>query len=324
MYSVEWEVSTCGPAPVKRRPVVGKIEKSGLTFAAMRITVFSRGPQLYSTRRLVEAAETAGHEVEVVDHARCSPFVQGSKSQLLHNGSPLRLGQVAIPRIGANITQRGAAVIRQLDVLGVPHTLSAAALLLARDKSCCLQELTRHGVDVPRTVLCHSVFEARMVARRLGPFPVVVKLLESTHGVGVALAHNLYQLERLVEGFLQLQESVLLQEYIRESEGRDVRAFVVGGKVVAAMERRAAAGEFRANMHRGATAEGIQLRPEEHELVLRTAELVGVEVAGVDLIASKRGPLVMEVNASPGLEGIEGATRVDIAGAIVKYAVSKV
>ena len=289
----------------------------------MRMTVFSRGPSLYSTRRLVEAGAARGHEIEVVDHALCSPFLNGPKSALLHNGAPLRLGQVAIPRIGANITSRGVSIIRQLDVLGVPHTLDADALLLARDKSCCLQRLTAAGIDVPRTVLCFSIFEARLIAKKLAPFPVVVKLLESTHGVGVALAHNMHQLQRLVEGFLQLQNSVLLQEYVRESQGKDVRAFVVGDRIVATMERTAAAGEFRANMHRGASAVPIELSAEDQALVLRTAALIGVEVAGVDLIPSKRGHLVMEVNASPGLEGIEGATGIDIAGAIVEYAASK-
>ena len=290
----------------------------------MRMTVFSRGPGLYSTRRLVEAGEQRGHEVEVVDHALCSMYLGGSKSALLHNGSPLRLGEVAIPRIGANITSRGVSIIRQLDVLGIPHTLPADALLLARDKSCCLQQLTTAGIDVPRTVLCFSIFEARLVAKKLAPFPVVVKLLESTHGVGVALAHNMFQLERLVEGFLQLQDRVLLQEYIRESRGSDIRALVVGRRIVATMERTAAEGEFRANMHRGASAKPMQLRAEDEALVLRTAALIGVEVAGVDLIPSKRGYLVMEVNASPGLEGIEGTTGVDIAGAIIEHAASKV
>ncbi|CAH1000231.1 Ribosomal protein S6--L-glutamate ligase [Neolewinella maritima] len=290
----------------------------------MRITVFSRGPSLYSTRRLVEAAEQQDHSVDIVDHALCSPFLNGSKSALLHNGSALRIGQVAIPRIGANITHRGVSIIRQLNVLGIPHTLSADALLLARDKSCCLQRLTEAGIDVPRTVLCHSIFEARLIAKKLAPFPVVVKLLESTHGVGVALAHNMHQLQRLVEGFLQLQPSVLLQEYVRESEGKDIRALVVGDRIVAAMERTAAPGEFRANMHRGATATSVTLSAEDQRTVLRTAALIGVEVAGVDLISSKRGALVMEVNASPGLEGIETATGVDIAGAIIEYAVRKV
>ncbi|PPK86424.1 SSU ribosomal protein S6P modification protein [Neolewinella xylanilytica] len=290
----------------------------------MRITVFSRGPGLYSTRRLVEAGEQRGHAISVVDHSLCSPYADGEKSSILMNGLPFDEPEVAIPRIGANITTRGVALIRQLDVMGVPHVLDANALLLARDKMSCLQRLTQEGIGVPRTVLCFSVYEVRKVAKRLGPFPVVVKLLESTHGVGVALAHNLYQLERLAEGFLQLQDRILLQEYIRESKGSDLRAFVVGDRIVAAMQRKAVAGEFRANIHRGATATPVTLSPEEQALVLRVASVIGVEIAGVDLIHSHRGPLVMEVNASPGLEGIEGATRVDIAGAIISYAESKV
>ncbi len=289
----------------------------------MRITVFSRGPNLYSTRRLVEAGLSQGHQTEVIDHAQCSPALYGEKSSILYHGAPLELPEVAIPRIGANVTHRGVAIIRQLDALSVPHILSADALLLARDKMSCLQKLTAAGIDVPHTVLCFSAYEAKRAARGMGPFPIVVKLLESTHGVGVALAHNLYQLERLVDGFLQLQDRILLQEYIRESNGCDIRAFVVGDQIVAAMERKAAPGEFRANIHRGASATSIDLSAEDRTLVMRTAAIIGVEVAGIDLISSKRGPLIMEVNASPGLEGIEGATRVDIAGAIMRYAAAK-
>jgi len=290
----------------------------------MRITVFSRGPSLYSTRRIMEAGQLRGHEMEVVDHGLCGAILDGKKSALLHNGSPMPVPDFAIARIGANITTRGVSVIRQLDALGVPHLLSAEALLLARDKMSCLQRLAAEEVAVPKTVLCFSTFEAKRVARRLAPFPIVVKLLESTHGVGVALAHNMYQLERLAEGYLQVQDRFLLQEYIRESEGRDVRAFVVGDRIVAAMQRKAASGEFRANIHRGATASALELNEEQRSIVMRTASATGVEVAGIDLIPSKRGPLVMEVNASPGLEGIEGATGVDIAGAIVEYAQTKV
>lgn len=289
----------------------------------MRIAVFSRGPSLYSTRRIVAAGEERGHEVEVIDHGLCSSLLDGTKSALLHNGVPLLLPDVAIPRIGANMTARGAGLIRQLDVLGIPQLLKADALVLARDKMTCLQKLAGNNIDIPRTVLCFSTFEAKRIARRMGPFPIVVKLLEGTHGVGVALAHNMHQLERLAEGFLQLQDRFLLQEYIRESKGVDIRAFVVGQRIVAAMQRTASEGEFRANIHRGATAASYILTPEEEELVMRTAAATGVEVAGVDLIPSKRGPLVMEVNASPGLEGIEGATGVDIAGAIIEYAESK-
>jgi len=290
----------------------------------MRITVFSRGPSLYSPRRLVEAGKARQHWTEVVDHALCSPDLNGGKTTLVHNGRPLELPHVAIPRIGANITSRGVAIVRQLDILGVPHTMSADALLLARDKMACLQVLTQHGLPVPRTVLCFSVGEARQAALKMDNFPVVVKLLESTHGVGVALAHSLYQLERITEGFLRLQDRVILQEYVAESQGRDIRAFVVGDQVVAAMERQAGDGEFRANIHRGATARAVRLSPEDIALCLKAAAVTGVEVAGVDLIPSTKGPLIMEVNASPGLEGIEGATKVDIAGAIIDYAINKV
>ena len=289
----------------------------------MRITVFSRGPGLYSTRRLIEAGEQRGHDMEIVDHGLCSGLLDGKKSTLLHNGSPLRAPQLAIARIGANMTGRGVSIIRQLDALGVPHLMTSEALLLARDKMSCLQRLVECDIDVPRTVLCYSTFEARRIARRMGPFPVVVKLLESTHGIGVALAHNMRELERLAEGFLQMQDRFLLQEYIRESGGNDIRAFVVGGTIVASMQRTAAEGEFRANIHRGATAANYPLSETETAIVLKTATAIGVEVAGIDLISSKRGPLVMEVNASPGLEGIEGATGVDIAGAIIAYAETK-
>ncbi|MEL7159753.1 MAG: RimK family alpha-L-glutamate ligase, partial [Bacteroidota bacterium] len=294
-----------------------------LTYVPMRITIFSRGPFLYSTRRLVEAGKARHHWTEVVDHGLCSPDLFGDRTSLLYHGKPLDLPQVAIPRIGATVTSRGVAIIRQLDALGVPHTMAAEGLLRARDKMGCLQVLTAHGLPVPRTVLCFSVGEARRAALQMDRFPVVVKLLESTHGMGVALAHSLYQLEAAVDGFLRTQGRVLLQEYVGESQGRDFRAFVVGDKVVAAMERQAGDGEFRANMHLGATARAVRLSPEDEELCLRAAAVTGVEIAGVDLIPSARGPLLMEVNASPGLEGIEGATKVDIAGAIIDYAVKK-
>jgi ribosomal protein S6--L-glutamate ligase len=259
----------------------------------------------------------------VVDHGHCVPTLHGKESQLLYQGKPLDMADVSIPRIGANLTARGVAILRQLDVLSAPHILRAEALQLARDKMSCLQRLSMEGVAVPLTVLCFSAYDARQSGSRMGRFPVVVKLLESTHGVGVALAHNPQQLQRIAESFLQLQDRILVQEYVRESKGRDVRAFVVGDRIVAAMERTAAAGDFRANIHRGGRAKSIELSSEDQQIVLRTACIVGVEVAGIDLIQSARGKLVMEVNASPGLEGIEGATGVDIAGAIVRYAEQK-
>lgn len=290
----------------------------------MHLGVFSRGPALYSTRRLVEAARAAGHDVRVVDHTTLSPYLNYARPALLEHGKQLRGLDVVIPRIGANVTQRGAAVLRQLDVMGVPHTLDPAALLLARDKMSSLQALAAAGLPVPRTVLCFSVPEARHAARRMDRYPVVVKLLESTHGVGVALATSQYQLDRIVEGFLRFQDRVVIQEFVRESRGRDLRAFVVGGRIVAAMERSATEGEFRANIHRGATARPLELDPDQARIARAAARTVGVEIAGVDLLLGPAGPLLMEVNASPGLEGIEGTTGVDIAGAIVDYASKKV
>lgn len=290
----------------------------------MRISIFSRGPFLYSTARLVEAGEARNHLIRVIDHAYCSPSLAMDKPSLLYNGKPMELPHVVIPRIGANITQRGAAIIRQLDVLGVPATMSAEGLLLARDKMASLQVLAANGLPIPDTILCFSLNEVRKAALAMDSFPIIVKLLESTHGIGVAKADSLYQLERIAEGFLRLQDRVILQEFVEESDGRDIRAFVVGGRVVASMERRAAKGEFRANMHRGATARPIKLSAADEALCIQSAKVLGVEVAGVDLIPSERGPLLMEVNASPGLEGIEGATEVDIAGEIIDYAISKV
>ncbi len=290
----------------------------------MQVSVFSRGPSLYSTRRLVEAGTAAGHEVSVVDHGFLTPYLHEQEPRLLLHGKRLPPGDVVIPRIGAHATQRGASILRQLELIDVPHTLTHRGLVLARDKMSCLQELARAGLGVPRTVLCFSVAEARHAARRMDKYPVVVKLLESTHGVGVALATSQFQLDRMVEGFLSFQDRVIIQEYVRESKGKDIRAFVVGDRIVATMERAAAEGEFRANIHRGASARPVQLSEADSAVALRAARAIGVEIAGVDLISSRRGPLLMEVNASPGLEGIEGATGVDIAGTIIKYAVSKV
>lgn len=289
----------------------------------MRCTVFSRGPQLYSTRRLVEAGQRRGHDMSVVDHGFCVPSLHQGRHELLYYGKALRMADVTIPRIGANLTTRGVAILNQLDVIGAAHTLSAGALALARDKMSCLQRLCESSIPVPHTVLCFSAQDARQAGNRMGRFPVVVKLLESTHGVGVSLAHNSHQLSRIAESFLQLQDRILVQEYIRESKGKDLRAFVVGGRIVAAMERTAAAGDFRANIHRGGRGRSVHLSDEDRELVLRTARVIGVEIAGIDLIQSRNGKLVMEVNASPGLEGIERATQVDVAGAIMNYAEQK-
>lgn len=290
----------------------------------MRMIVFSRGPALYSTRRLVEAGRERGHDMEVIDHARCTPALEGVHSSLLYDGKPLPLPDVAIPRIGANITARGVALIRQLDSLEIAHTLKAEALMLARDKMSCLQCLHLAGLPVPDTVLCFGLDDARRAAMRMGPYPIVIKLLESTHGVGVALVRTPYELERIADSFLRLQGRILLQRFIRESRGQDTRALVVGGRIIACMTRRAARGEFRANLHQGGTATPLTLDDDTRRLVLQAARLVGVEVAGVDFLQSSSGPLLMEVNASPGLEGIETTTGVNVARAIIQHAESKI
>lgn len=283
----------------------------------MHVGILSRGPGLYSTRRLAEAAEERGHEVSIIDHANCSLLIDQYGGQIFEGGSRLEMPQVFIPRIGASVTALGMTVINQLDMLGIPHTTDADGLALARDKMRCLQFLAKHHIAVPETLLCTSTVEALRVARWVGDYPIVVKLLESTHGIGVALAKNRYQLGRTIEAFLRLQDRVILQEFIEEAVGVDLRAFVVDGKIVAAMQRRASKGEFRANMHLGAEASVAKLSYEEEQIALKAAEFLKLDVAGVDLIRSERGPLVMEVNASPGLEGIENCTGVDIAAAIV-------
>lgn len=290
----------------------------------MLIGILSRGPQLYSTQRLAEEVKAAGHEVSIIDHGACSMLIGEEGGELFQRGNPLRVPDVIIPRIGASVTAIGASIIAQLDLMGVPHMTSVYGLLLARDKMRSLQFLATHGIPTPRTVLASSGSEARRVARRVGDYPIVVKLLESTHGVGVVLSRNRYDLERTADAFVQLQGRVILQEYIEEAVGADIRALVVDGEIVAVMERRAAKGEFRANLHRGGSAQAITLSEEEEEIVLRSSDLLQLDVAGVDLIRSDRGALVMEINASPGLEGIENCTQVNVAGAIIKAAIRKV
>ena len=285
----------------------------------MHLVILSRGPQLYSTRRLLSAGRQRGHLMHLIDHAKCNLSVRQGKSGIYYRDRLLQRPQGVIPRIGASITSHGAAVIAQYESMRIPTTTTSTALLRARDKLRCLQHLAGYDIPVPNTILCTERGGVRGAMRVLGGPPLVLKLLESTHGVGVDLAESTWQVLRTAEAYLQLHRRFLMQEFIEEAEGCDIRVLVVGGKIVAAMRRRAAEGEFRSNLHRGATSEAIELSEEERRLVLRVAELMELDVAGVDLIPSARGPLVMEVNASPGLEGIEKTTGVDVAGAIIEY-----
>lgn len=285
----------------------------------MNIAILSRGPQLYSTQSLFRAGRRRGHQMQLLDHARCSLVMEGNTFRIIENGRILPPVDAVIPRIGTSVTNIGAAVIQHFEKMGVFTAASSHALLRARDKMRCLQELQQHGVPIPDTVMVGSSLDLPLMIDRLGGLPVVIKLMESTHGAGVLLAQSMANVRSTVEAFHRLNQRVMLQEYIAESKGSDIRALIVDGEVVASMKRQAQAGEFRSNLHRGASATVERLSQQEEEIVLQSAAVMGLAVAGVDLLRSQRGPLIMEVNASPGLEGIENTTQVDIAGKIIKY-----
>lgn len=285
----------------------------------MHIYIFSRGLALYSTQSLLRAGLKRGHRVEVIDHYRCNLVVQAKGPRILYENRLLPKVDAVIPRIGASVTFQGASVIRQVESMRIFTAVRAEALLRSRDKLHCLQLLAQAGIDVPRSFYVNHLDDLPWLLEGLGGEPVVIKLLESTHGVGVILAEQRSTAMSIIEAFQRTKERVIVQEFIQEAAGTDIRAFVVDGKVVATMKRSATNGDFRSNLHRGAVAELTQLSTEEEEIVLKATKVLGLPIAGVDLLRSNRGPLVMEVNASPGLEGIEGITGVDIAGAIIEY-----
>jgi ribosomal protein S6--L-glutamate ligase len=285
----------------------------------MRIGILSRGQASFSTKRLVEACRARGHSAEVLDTLLFSVVVEEGRSSLLYENRPFVGFDAVIPRIGASITFYGTAVVRQLEHMGVFVLNTSHAILVARDKLRALQVLSRHRIPFPPTVFVRGGEEVLTAVERVGGAPVIVKLVEGTQGVGVILAETSKVAQAIVETLSTVQKNVLIQKFVEESRGRDVRAFVVGGRVVAAMRRTAMGDEFRSNVHRGARAEGIALSPAYERVALRAAEIMGLEVAGVDMLEGRDGPQVMEVNSSPGLEGIEGASRVDVASAIVRH-----
>lgn len=289
----------------------------------MNIGILSRSTELYSTRSLYQAGKRLGHNMYVIDHTRCSLVVDGERPNIFYQSKPLHHLDAIIPRIGASVTALGAAVINQFQLMGVITPTDPLALQLARDKLRCLQLLTSHGHPVPKTIMVGRYENLHQVAVKLGGFPVVVKVLEGTHGEGVALAKNYWDLQRQVSNYFRFHDRVILQEFIPEARGADTRIIVVDDRIVASMRRQAKPGEFRSNLHRGASAIRVDLNEQEKELALSVVKALNIEVAGVDLLPSKNGPLVMEVNASPGLEGIEGTTGADVAGAIVRYVVHK-
>jgi ribosomal protein S6--L-glutamate ligase len=284
----------------------------------MKVAILSRSSSLYSTSRLKEAATDRGHEVSVVDYLRCYMEISARRPKVLYRGEEVRPDAV-IPRIGATYTFYGAAVVLQFEMAGVFTLNDSQAISRSRDKLRSLQLLSRAGVDLPTTSFAHSTQDIDGLLEVVGGPPVVVKLLEGTQGLGVVLAETRKAADSVISAFRQLDANILVQEYVKEARGADIRAFVVGGKVVAAMRRQGPPGEFRSNLHRGGHAEAIKLSANERATAVRAAKTMGLNVAGVDLIPSDGGPMVLEVNSSPGLEGIEAASGVDIAAAIIEF-----
>lgn len=285
----------------------------------MKICVLTRNPRLYSTYRLMEAATKRGHDVCAIDTLRCSINVSSAAPCIRYGGEILEDYDAVIPRIGASITFYGLAVLRQFEVMGVAPMNESAAIGRARDKLRCLQRLAKEKIGLPITGFAHSPDDIADVIRMVGGPPIVIKLLEGTQGIGVVLAETQNAAESVLEAFLSLDQNIMVQEYVREAEGADIRCFVIGDKVVAAMKRQAKAGEFRANLHRGGQATAIEITDEERDTAIRASHALGLNVAGVDMLRSSRGPLVLEVNASPGLEGIEHASGVDIADLMIQF-----
>jgi ribosomal protein S6--L-glutamate ligase len=288
----------------------------------LEIAILSRKESLYSTRRLVEAARAEGHRVRVLDTLRCDLLLEKGHPSLFYAGEPVRGAGVVIPRIGASITQYGLAVVNQFDMMGVPVLNNSVPIQRSRDKLRCLQLLARFGIDMPRTVMMRERSDIDRAVEQVGGLPAIVKLLQGTQGVGVMIAHSLQELESILDTMWTLEQDILLQEFVAESKGRDVRALVVGDRVVGAMRRRARVkGEFRSNLHRGGLGEPIELPARYREEAVKAARVIGLEVAGVDMLESKSGPRIIEVNSSPGIEGLETATGQDIAGEIIRHAV---
>ncbi|MDJ0569728.1 MAG: 30S ribosomal protein S6--L-glutamate ligase [Pleurocapsa sp. MO_192.B19] len=287
----------------------------------MKIAILSQDASLYSSRRLKEAGEERGHEVRVIPYLRCYMNITSSRPSIMFNGTPLENFDAVIPRIGASRTFYGTAVVRQFEVMGVFSANESQAISRSRDKLRCMQILAREGVGLPVTGFAHATQDIDGLIETVGGAPLVIKLLEGTQGIGVVLAETYQAAKSVIEAFRGLDANILVQEYIKEAGGADLRCFVIDGKVVAAMKRQGAKGEFRSNLHRGGNAESIKLSIEERTTAIKAAKAMGLNVAGVDLLRSNHGPVVMEVNSSPGLEGIEKATGIDVAGKIIEYVV---
>ncbi len=285
----------------------------------MKIGILSRNSSLYSTRRLIEAGKERGHEIKVIDVLRCYMNINSELPSIHFKGEDLVGFDAIIPRIGASVTFYGCAVLRQFEMMGVFPVNESVAISRSRDKLRSLQLLSRKGIGMPVTGFASKPDDVKDLLDMVGGAPVVIKLLEGTQGIGVVLAETRKAAESVIEAFMGLKANIMVQEYIKEAGGADIRCFVIGERVIAAMKRQGAEGEFRSNLHRGGQASLIRITPEERKTAINAAKAMGLGVAGVDLLRSSRGPLVMEVNSSPGLEGIENATGKDIAGMIIQH-----
>ncbi len=285
----------------------------------MKIALLCRNPHLYSHIRLVEAAKQRGHEIDVLDHLRCYINITSSNPSIRYSGEVLPLYDAVIPRIGASVTFYGTAVLRQFEMMGVYPLNESVAITRSRDKLRSMQLLARKGIGLPVTVFAHRTSQAEEIIEMAGGAPVIIKLLEGTQGIGVVLGETQKAAESIIQAFGGVKTNILVQQYIKEAGGEDLRCFVIGEKVVAAMLRKGKEGDFRSNLHRGGTAETVKITPTERLTAVTAAKAMGLNVCGVDLLRANEGPVVMEVNSSPGLEGLEKATGKDVAAMIIEY-----
>ncbi len=301
------------------RFVVDVSKQSSVSGGRFKVAVLSLGPDLYSTRRLYQAAKQKGWDVEVINYLHCYATIEKGNLKIHYNGRELKDVDVIIPRIGASRTFFGTAVVRQFELMNVFTVNSSLAITRSRDKLRSHQILAKHELNMPKTIYATKVGDVDDLIASIGGAPLIIKMLEGTQGVGVVLAETQKAAKSVLEAFYGLRVNLLVQEFIEEAKGADIRAFVVGGKVVAAMKRQGVEGDFRSNIHRGGSAHPIKLSRTEKNLAIQAAKVMGLDVAGVDMIQSDRGPLLMEVNSSPGLEGIEAATGIDVAGKIMDF-----
>ena len=285
----------------------------------MKMALLCRSPQLYSHQRILEAARARGHEIDTINHLRCTIDIASHRPQIHYQGRPLKGYDAVIPRIGASVTFFGTAVVRQFEMMRVYCVNESVAISRSRDKLRSLQLLSRKGIGLPVTVFAHKTSNAEEIVKLAGGAPVVIKLLEGTQGIGVVLGETQKTAESIIQAFGGVNTNILVQEYVEEARGEDIRCIVIGDKVVASMMRRGKEGEFRSNLHRGGSARSVKVSPTERSTAIAAARAMGLNVCGVDMLRSNHGPVVMEVNSSPGLEGVEDATGLDVAGKIIEF-----